>query len=249
MRLRPPTSGRSITTPTPTSCPPDLLDHVDRGLRRPAGGDQIVDQQHALARRDRIGVHLDAIRAVLELVVLADGLVRELSGLAHGDEARAELHRHGAAEDEATRLDRHHLVDLLAPEGLHEALDADAQAHRVLEQGGDVAELDPRLRVIRNRADTRLDRHGTHLLALSSAGEHASEQGFELAQQLGVAGLGRRDQGVVERGVAALGTGIGRSASFGTTVATSPRACSALLVSTRMMSVTCTWSWSGCQQS
>ena len=47
---------------------------LDRGLRRAAGGDQIVDQQHGLAGLQRILVDLDDVDAVFELVVLADGL-------------------------------------------------------------------------------------------------------------------------------------------------------------------------------
>src|SRR5262245_10403839 len=60
---------------------PHRLDDADRGLERPAGRDEIVDQEHLLAARDRVGVHLDAVAPVLERVHLADRRVRELPGL------------------------------------------------------------------------------------------------------------------------------------------------------------------------
>src|SRR6185503_19219081 len=79
--------------------------------RSAAGGDQVVDHEHALAAVDRVGVDLDAVGAVLEVVVDADRRVRELAGLAHGDEARLERDRDGAAEDEAARFDAGDLDD------------------------------------------------------------------------------------------------------------------------------------------
>ncbi len=81
---------------------------LDRGLRRAAGGDQIVDQQHRLAGADRVLMHLDDVDAVFELVILADGLGRQLALLADRHEAAAQAVGDGAAEDEAARLDAGH---------------------------------------------------------------------------------------------------------------------------------------------
>ena len=48
---------------------------------------------------------LDDVDAVLELVLLADGLGRQLALLADRHEAAAQAIRDGAAKDEAARLD------------------------------------------------------------------------------------------------------------------------------------------------
>ena len=83
----------------------ELAQQLDRGFRRAAGGDQIVDQQHRLARADGILMDLDDVDAVFELVFLADGLGRQLALLADRHEAAAQPVRHRAAQDEAARLD------------------------------------------------------------------------------------------------------------------------------------------------
>ena len=89
----------------------DRRDQLERGLRRASGRDQVVDEQHAFATRDRVAVHLEAVGPVLELVVLADVLGRELARLADRDEADAKLARERRADDEAARLDPRDLVD------------------------------------------------------------------------------------------------------------------------------------------
>ena len=61
--------------------------------------------------------------------------------------------RHRAAEDKAARLDAGDLVDLRAGPGMHQLIDRAAERARIAEQRGDVAEHDPRLRIIRNGAD------------------------------------------------------------------------------------------------
>ncbi len=70
------------------------LENSNRRLAAAAGGNQIVQQQHALARDDGIDVHLEASRAVLELVIVPDRLVRQLAGLSQRHEAGTEFFRH-----------------------------------------------------------------------------------------------------------------------------------------------------------
>src|SRR5579883_810215 len=82
-----------------------LADELDRRRRGAAGGDEVVDEQDMLVLEDAVGVDLDAVGAVFERVILADRLPGQLALLAHGDEAGVEEVRHGAAEDEAARLD------------------------------------------------------------------------------------------------------------------------------------------------
>ena len=96
---------------------------------------------------------LDTVDAVLELVVVPDGLGGKLAFLADRHEARAEEVCHGSADDEAPRLDRGDLGDPMAAIALVDVVDGKAQADRVFQERGDVAEHDPLLRVVRNRAD------------------------------------------------------------------------------------------------
>src|SRR5262245_16021479 len=120
----------------------ELRDHADRRLCRAAGRHQIVDEQHALAGRHRIAVHLDAVGAVLERVVLSDLVPGQLAALSQRREAGAERERYGAAEDQPARLDAGDLVDALRAERRGEPLDRLAEAARVEQQRGDVAEQD-----------------------------------------------------------------------------------------------------------
>ena len=64
--------------------------------------------------RHAVDVDLDTIRAVLEIVVVAIELARQLARLADRHEPRVDLVRERGAEDEAARLDADDLVDLAA---------------------------------------------------------------------------------------------------------------------------------------
>ncbi len=63
------------------------IEQRDRGERGAAGREQVVDHQHALAGGHRIDMELDTVGAVLERVVVPDGLARKLAGLADRNEA------------------------------------------------------------------------------------------------------------------------------------------------------------------
>src|SRR3546814_5213946 len=67
------------------------------------------------------------------------------------------LVRQRATEDEAACFDAHHLVDARAGKRLYHLVDGLAEAARILQQGGDVAENDTRLRIIRDGPDLVLD--------------------------------------------------------------------------------------------
>ena len=82
--------------------------------------------------------------------------MRQLAFLADRHEAGRDLVRHRAAEDEAARLHARDLVDLRARPGLHQFVDRAAEGARIAEQGRDVTEHDPGLRVVGNRADRGL---------------------------------------------------------------------------------------------
>src|SRR5688572_25973513 len=102
---------------------------------------------------------LDAVGAVLELVVVADGLGRQLALLADRHEAHAKLVGDRGADDEAARLDARDLADRLALVAFDDLVDRAAQSHRVLEQRGDVAEHDPLVGIVRDGANEGLDGH------------------------------------------------------------------------------------------
>ena len=100
---------------------------------------------------------LDDVDFILQLVLLADGLGRELALLADGHEAAAQAIGDGAAEDKSARLDAGNRLDPPVGEGRDQPLDAGAQAVGMTEQRGDVAEHDAGLRIVGYRAHEVLE--------------------------------------------------------------------------------------------
>src|ERR1700738_3405801 len=82
-------------------------EHLDQLTHRPggsAGGNEVVHDEHSLARPDRVLVGEDRVVAVFEGVGDGPGGEGQLARLADRDEAGPELLRHRAAEDEAAGL-------------------------------------------------------------------------------------------------------------------------------------------------
>ena len=106
---------------------------------------------------ERVGVHLEGLLAVLQLVADRAGLPGQLAGLAHGHEADPERERHGCREDEPAGLHADDLVDhdrpVLVTTGVGERLDDSGEGRVVVEQRGDVLEGHPRLREVGDVAD------------------------------------------------------------------------------------------------
>src|SRR6516165_9453304 len=75
----------------------NLAQQLNRGLRRPAGGDQVVDQKDGIASTERIFMNL-------EFIVLADCFPRQLAFLADRYEAAAEPIGDRATENKAACL-------------------------------------------------------------------------------------------------------------------------------------------------
>ena len=73
---------------------------------------------------------LEAVLAVLELILLGDRRVGELARLANGHEAGAHLHGQGGAEDEAPGLGRRDDVDASPLELAAELLDGRPEGRR-----------------------------------------------------------------------------------------------------------------------
>ena len=100
-----------------------------------------------------VAVHLEQVGAVLEDVLLALDLPRQLAGLAHRDEPGPQPIGHRSGEDEAPRLDAEHTVDLGGDEGAGQRVDRAGEGHGVVQHRGDVLERHSRLREVRDVAD------------------------------------------------------------------------------------------------
>jgi len=112
-------------------------------------------------------VDLQRLGAVLELVALRHGLVRQLAGLAQRHEPGAEVVGDRGGDDEAAGLDADDLVDRAAPEADHDGVDRAGEGDGVGQQRGDVLEHHPLLGEVGDVADglaqgggVELDAHG-----------------------------------------------------------------------------------------
>ena len=101
-----------MTKQAATISAPILRRSLHRAVRGAARGDQVVDQNDALAGLHRVLVHLHLVDAVFERIGDRHRGVRQLALLADRHEAGRELVGDRAAEDEAARLDARDLVDL-----------------------------------------------------------------------------------------------------------------------------------------
>ena len=99
-------------------------------------------------------------RAVLQGVLGADRLARQLTRLAGRGEGRAQLQGEGDAKDEAAGLDADHGVDAAGAVAVGQEGDRMAHGDGVLEQRGDVLEYDSRGGEVGNVADQRFEVHG-----------------------------------------------------------------------------------------
>ena len=131
-----------------------------RRSRRPAGGEHIVHDQRARARRQRIAMGLERIGPVLQRVRFADAFPGQLAGLPRRYEPRAERGRHRPAQDEPAGLDADHVRDACSGNGAAIASTTCRNSGAVAQHRGDVLEQDPGLGVIRNRTKRTSHRCG-----------------------------------------------------------------------------------------
>ena len=120
----------------------ELLHEVVGGAHGAAGGKEVVVEEDDVGFIDGVLVNLDGVGAVFLGVALLDGGGGELAGLAAEDDAGAEADGECGGDDEAAALDADDLGDALVLVDLVEFVDHDLQAIVVLEEGGDVAEVD-----------------------------------------------------------------------------------------------------------
>ena len=85
-----------------------------------AGGDQVIYQQNALTRFDRIGVDFHGVGAIFQIIFLADGFPRQFTFFTHGHKTNTQLVGDCTAKDKATGFDPGDLVDPDASMGLHQ---------------------------------------------------------------------------------------------------------------------------------
>ena len=200
MRCRPPRSGRSMTkTAASTSAPISFRSFTAASAVPPVAirsSTRIVFSPGLM----RVAVHLHLVEPVFERIGDAHRLVRKLAALADRHEAGGKLMRDGAADDEAARLDAGDLVDLRAGPGMHQLVHRAAEGARIAEQRGDVAEEDPRLRIVRNRADRRLQiqGHRCHGTAFPRASPTASDIPIAWTDAVESAGARRPERSLVD---------------------------------------------------
>ena len=78
-----------------------------------SGGEQIVDDQHALAFLDGVLVHLERIRAVFERVIELHRFGGQFAYLAHGNKSGIQTVRESGGEDKSARLHAKNEIDFL----------------------------------------------------------------------------------------------------------------------------------------
>ena len=100
---------------------------------------------------------LDRIDPIFERIILADHSMRQLALLADGDETASQHMRDGSPKDETTCFDTGDIVDVALEEGPRQFIDGGAKGMEIGKEGGDVAEENALLRIIRNGPDISLD--------------------------------------------------------------------------------------------
>jgi site-specific recombinase XerD len=83
---------------------------LEASLGCAAGGDHVVDDQHAAAAGECVAVHLERVGPVFQRVLGAIARAWQLAGLAHRDERGPQRERERRREHEAARLDAEHRV-------------------------------------------------------------------------------------------------------------------------------------------
>src|SRR5918998_2840650 len=134
-----------------------VLHELAHGAGGAAGGEEVVGDEDAGARRDGVGVGFQGVRAVLQLVGGGDGVARQLVGFAGEDEALFGAVGQGRPEHEAAGFGGEYAVVGYALRGRGQGVHGGVQGAAVLYQGGYVLEGDAPARKVRDRVDVGLD--------------------------------------------------------------------------------------------
>ena len=135
----------------------ELLDELDGGFHGAAGGEQVVDEDDALAGLDGVEVNLEYVGAVFEIVCDARDGRGEFSGLSDGNKTCIETVGEGGAEDEAARFNAEDEIDLVLDVMCGEHVNELGEAGLVFEDRGDVVEEDAGLGEVRDGAHERFE--------------------------------------------------------------------------------------------
>src|SRR5262245_56184311 len=137
--------------------PAELLDEPDSRPCRSSSRQQIVDNQNALSRLDRILVHFQAVTAVFQLVGGAHRRRRQFAELAHRHEAGTDAIGNRRAQNEAAAFDSDDDFDLPSAIRYRQAVDRHPKPFGVPEQRGDVVEQNAGFRKVRHVTNLRFE--------------------------------------------------------------------------------------------
>ena len=119
-----------------------VLDEVAHGAGGAAGGEEVVDDEDAGAGRYGVGVDLQGVRTVLQIVGGGGGLPGELVGFAGEDEALFGPVGEGAAEDEAAGVGGEDAGVVQVFGGAGQSFDGGVEGGAVFYEGGYVLKGD-----------------------------------------------------------------------------------------------------------
>src|SRR6185369_1785994 len=133
--------------------PAETLDHIYYRRHCAAGGKHVIGNQDVLSRLDSVGVDLQGVGTVLEVISLFEGLERELPRLSHQNHPGSEFVGKRRSDDESTCLYTHDLVDLLADVAVRHEIDHLLIELRITEKCGYILENDPFFRKVTHIPD------------------------------------------------------------------------------------------------
>lgn len=129
------------------------------------GREDVVDDENTLALFDGIFMNFKGIGTVLESVLDAFDRGGELLRLAHRNEAGPDSVGESGSEEKSACFDTDDLIDIGSGIAGFQGVEDTAKSLRILEEGGDVVEIDPGLGEVEDLAD-----HGFELVHLWRAG-------------------------------------------------------------------------------
>jgi hypothetical protein len=135
----------------------DAFDEVGDGSGGAAGGQQVVDDEHAVTVTNGVLMHLERVLAVFEVVRDRDLCRRELPGLSDGNETGRDLVCDRRGKNKPSRFDPDDRVDLAVGKLAHETVDRVPEALGIEQQRRDVVKGDARLGKIAHLANEVLE--------------------------------------------------------------------------------------------
>jgi len=123
------------------------------------GGEQIVEDDHSLTGLDGIGLQLDRIRAVFQIVGVGDCLTGKLPGFPRHHEAASQLQGQRSGDQKSPAFDADKNIGFVLPDRDGQQIDGVLPCLGMRKHGRDVVKQDSRLWKIRDRANVVGDVH------------------------------------------------------------------------------------------